>query len=401
MSDSAAITAIAQQIDGTRLRDARRARLRDAMSATGIEALVLLGPANQEYAGVTRPFADAMRVHYEPAVVIVPIDDLPHVWTPFAEGATGLPDDHVHRELPIEYDEGVDALAGALRALVPGARRVGIDELTSPMIEMLPARLPHVELVDAALATGPARLQKTPDEIECLRGAQCINEIAMVDVEAAVRPGVRQNELSALFFRRCFELGTTWSCIDPIWSITPLTRAGGTRTTNGEVGFPLASNDRFLREGDLVLPDTGIVWRGYHSDFGKTWICGVDPTPTPAQRDCYLRWREVIEAAYAAIKPGRTCGDVVRDVIAVEPSYRLEHFYLAHGAGCDSAEPPFLGSELGLDYEDTVELLSGMTFVLEPVIWHDGVGGYRSEEVVAVTDGGYERLSTYGYSPFE
>ena len=42
-----------------------------------------------------------------------------------------------------------------------------------------------------------------------------------------------------------------------------------------------------------------------------------------------------------------------------------------------------------------------MTFVLEPVIWNDGVGGYRSEEVVVVTDAGCERLSTYGYSPFE
>jgi Xaa-Pro aminopeptidase len=39
-------------------------------------------------------------------------------------------------------------------------------------------------------------------------------------------------------------------------------------------------------------------------------------------------------------------------------------------------------------------------FVLEPVIWQDGVGGYRSEEVVVVTEDGYERLSTYGYTPF-
>jgi Xaa-Pro aminopeptidase len=54
-----------------------------------------------------------------------------------------------------------------------------------------------------------------------------------------------------------------------------------------------------------VLPDTGLVWNGYHSDFGKTWICSVDPRPSPALQDCYRRWCDVIATAYAAIKPER------------------------------------------------------------------------------------------------
>ena len=43
--------------------------------------------------------------------------------------------------------------------------------------------------------------------------------------EAALRPGVRQNELSAIFLRGVFEQGATSSIIDPIWSITPLSVA--------------------------------------------------------------------------------------------------------------------------------------------------------------------------------
>ena len=371
------------------------------MRAAGVDAVVLLGPSNQQYVGITRAFADAARVHHETVSVLFGADGALHVWTPFPEGVTDVDPGHVHRELPLEYEEGVDALLRAVREIVPGAKRIGFDELTSPMLAQLSFLLPDVEIVDAGVATGPARLCKTRDEIECMRHAQHINELAMYDVEAALRPGVRQNELSAILFQRAFELGITWSCIDPIWNITPPARALGTRTTNGDVGFPLASNDRFIREGDLVLPDTGLVWNGYHSDFGKTWICSVDPKPSPALRDCYRRWCDVIATAYAAIKPGRSCGDIARDVMTVEPEFRLQQFYLAHGAGCDSAEPPFIGSELGFEYEDTVELVPGMTFVLEPVIWADGVGGYRSEEVVAVTDDGYERLSTYGYTPFE
>ena len=31
---------------------------------------------------------------------------------------------------------------------------------------------------------------------------------------------------------------------------------------------------------------------------------------------------------------------------------------------------------------------SGMVLVLEPVVWEDGTGGYRSEEIVVITEDG-------------
>jgi Xaa-Pro dipeptidase len=390
-------------IDFPRMRRARRARLREAMAAQGFDAVVLLGPSNQEYAGVGQPCADAMRMHYESVVVIVDASgDAPHVWTPFPEGVPDdVPPDQVHGPIAVEFAEGTEALARAISETVPGARRIGIDELSGPMIQGLARVCPAIEWADATQATGAARIIKTADEVACMRRAQRINEVAMYDVEAALRPGVRQNELSGIFLRRCFEQGATSSIIDPIWNITPLSVAAGTLTANGDVGFPLASSDRFLREGDLILCDTGITWRGYHSDFGKTWICAVDPTPSPELRECYERWCEVIEAVYATIKPGATCGDLDRAAAGVEPKFALKQFYLGHGAGCDSAEAPFIGSDLGLAFDDTVELAAGMVFVLEPVVWRDGFGGYRSEEIVHVTDGGFELLTTYGYTPFE
>ncbi len=96
-----------------------------------------------------------------------------------------------------------------------------------------------------------------------------------------------------------------------------------------------------------------------------------------------------MDAVYGVIKPGATCGDLVRAAGSVEAKHSLRHFYLGHGAGCDSSEAPFIGSDLGgIEFDDTVELAEGMVFVLEPVIWRDGVGGYRSEEIkVVVTDG--------------
>jgi Xaa-Pro aminopeptidase len=39
-------------------------------------------------------------------------------------------------------------------------------------------------------------------------------------------------------------------------------------------------------------------------------------------------------------------------------------------------------------------------FVLEPIAWTDGTGGYRAEEIVAVTDNGYQLLSDFHYEPY-
>jgi Xaa-Pro aminopeptidase len=46
-------------------------------------------------------------------------------------------------------------------------------------------------------------------------------------------------------------------------------------------------------------------------------------------------------------------------------------------------------------------MAAGMVLVLEPVIWEDGVGGYRAEEIVAMTEDGWCHLGGgHPYAPF-
>ena len=107
-------------------------------------------------------------------------------------------------------------------------------------------------------------------------------------------PGVRQNELSAIFLRGVFEQGASSSIIDPIWSITPLSVARARYTANGDVGFPLASNDRFLREGDLILCDTG-----HH----------VDGVPLRLRQDLDLQRRPEADGGAARVLSALVRGD--------------------------------------------------------------------------------------------
>ena len=122
-----------------------------------------------------------------------------------------------------------------------------------------------------------AKLTKTPDEVACIRNAQLLNELAMVDALELLRPGVRQIDLSAVFLRRVFELGASANAIDPIWQVMAPTLRTGPWTLHGDLAYPTVTTDRFLRDGDIIWVDAGITWQGYASDYGRTWITGSRP----------------------------------------------------------------------------------------------------------------------------
>ena len=111
-----------------------------------------------------------------------------------------------------------------------------------------------------------------------------------------------------------------------------------------------------------------------------------------------------MDASLAAIGPGATLAEVGRAATEVARGAVpwLPHFYLAHGLGVESAEMPMVGTDLGEGFDEQFVLEAGMVLVLEPVVWEDGVGGYRAEEVVAITDSGWRPLGGWpGYLPFE
>ncbi len=395
-------------LDLPRMRRERYARLLAEMERRGVGAALLIIPSNVAYAaGARTAMADGDRANYERSVVIaVKGQPAPHLFTAYPEGAPPeLPADHLHPALYPDLEDGVRMLANSLREIAGTKLNDGlaIDDYTAAMHSGLPQLLGRLRIVDAAPMLHAVRLFKTADEIECIRRAQRINELAMYDVQAAARPGVRQNELMGLFLRRIFELGATANIVDPIWQpMTPYLK-WGPHTVNGDIGFPLTSTDRILRDGDVLWVDTGIVYQGYASDFGSTWLVSHRPKPSPRQRDQFARWRDVRDEVLESIKPGATGRTLTRAATAAaggRPPW-MRHLYLIHGIGADSAEMPLIGSNLGEEFDESIVLGPGMVMVMEPAIWDDGYAGYRAEVIVAVTENGYRELTDYSYFPYE
>lgn len=391
--------------DLARLRAERRAKLVRGLADRDAGAVVLLGSTNVRWATGARVVgADQGRSARRRNVAVLFADDAqPHLFTHHPDGVSAdHAADHVHAGLDLETDAGAAALVAFVADRVRADDRVLLDEWTMSMRAAWTARLPGVTVDDAAInLMGPLKLVKTGDELACIRAAQHLNEQAMADVYTALAPGVRQCDLSGLLLRRAFELGAHQNTVDPIWEVMPESVATGPRSVTGDLIFPTVTTDRALERGDVIWVDTGITLNGYDSDFGRTWTIGTEPTP--AQRDQFRRWKDVIDAVLAITEPGVTGADLTRAARAAYGPERtpwLSHLYLAHGIGVDSAEAPFIGTDLGPAVDESIVLAPGMVFVLEPIAWADGTGGYRGEEIVAVTETGYQLLSDFHYEPY-
>ncbi len=396
---------IPDEPDLTRMRREISVRLHAAMADQGVDALVLLGNSNVMYAtGISWPLADAGLSHIErPVAIVLADDEYPHLFLPFREGAVDeaeLPEDHLNGPIYLEFDEGVDQFAGILAGLVPAGATIGVDELTGSM-RRAGTRLFPKPPVDAAPVVGAAKLVKTIDQIACLRRATQITEQAVSEVQKSLAPGVRQIDLSAEFVRRTFELGATTNMFDSIWQVMPASKAEGTWTTTGDLALPLLTTEREVARGDVLWTDVSIAYHGYCSDHGRTWIVGQDPTPRQQQQ--FDTWRRIVDAVLSVTRAGASCGDLGRAATEAAGGEKpwLPHFYLGHGIGTSAAEMPMIGTDLGQQWDDSFVFPAGMLLVFEPVVWEDGTGGYRGEEIVVVTEDGWMPLTSYPYDPFE
>jgi len=375
------------------------------MREQGLDVLVLLGNTNVAYAtGAIWPLADSGRANFEQPVAVVLLDDeWPHLFSPVREGDRlhmELPSDHIHGPVYLDFDEGVELFASQLAGLVLANAVIAIDEWTNALRRERSLLFAPAAPLDGGRVISRAKAIKTPDELSCMREGLRITERAAAEVQARLAPGVRQTDLTATFLRTIFDAGADANILDPIWQVMPSRIADGPWTTTGDLACPLLSTERELAEGDVLWVDTGISYAGFHSDFGRTWIVGREPDAR--QRAQFERWRAIMDAVLDVTRAGATAAELTAAATNAAGGIKpwMPHFYLGHGLGIDSAEMPYVGSDIGEAFDAALVLAAGMVLVLEPIVWEDGAAGYRSEEVLLITEDGWEPMTDYPYDPF-
>jgi Xaa-Pro dipeptidase len=256
--------------------------------------------------------------------------------------------------------------------------RIGIDVMTPTIHEAMQAALPNAAIVDGYPTLLNAKMIKTTDEISCLKIATAITEAGHQAALDIMKPGVRECELLAVAWQKMTALGSEWTqCANIV--------ASGPNTAP----YRRLTSDRIIRRGDLVIMDIGGCYNGYWGDMTRTWICG-DVGPTDRQVELHQKAYDALFDACAAAKPGNTNVDVF-----LAAGDAILGNSLGHGAGLAPWEPPFFSAQSA---EDPIEMKPGMVMNLEPYAGEPGIGGFRVENNLVVTEDGPDIYTTF---PFE
>ncbi|WP_435335724.1 M24 family metallopeptidase [Haloarchaeobius sp. TZWWS8] len=250
---------------------------------------------------------------------------------------------------------------------------------------------------------GDIRAVKTEEEIDHVREAQRANEQAMARAEELIREAdVRDGVL----YRPEADEPLTSEFVKQEIEITLLRHDCSLDTTIVASGENAADpHDRGsgpIREGEFVIVD--IFPRNkasrYHSDMTRTFLKGE---PSETQQEWFDVTDEARKAALDAVEPGATGEEVNQAVVDVydeagyptvftDPTTETGFIHsTGHGVGLDVHEGPSISS-------NGDELEAGNVITIEPGLYDPKIGGVRIEDIVVVTEDGYENLTDYPIS---
>ncbi|GAA6733431.1 Xaa-Pro peptidase family protein [Thermus oshimai] len=342
--------------------------LRELLERLGLDALYITKPQNVRYlSGFPHP-EDAEVLLTEEGAFLLTDPRYPE-----AERESRLPAKVLKREEKAALLSGLRGRVGFEAAHLPYARLMALREMAP------------VEWVPTEGAIEALRLKKAPEEVEAIRRAQALAERAFHHALTLLKPGVRERDVALEIEYFLKKEGAEGAAFPPIV-------ASGVRGALPHAG----ASEKALEGGELVTLDLGARVAGYASDMTRTVALGEVDGPL---KEAFFAVLEALESALELIKPGVEAKAVdarAREVLKARGLDRYFVHSLGHGVGLEVHEAPALspysgqgpGPHLGLVLEP------GMVVTVEPGVYLPGVGGVRIEELVLVTEGGIELLST-------
>lgn len=278
------------------------------------------------------------------------------------------------------------------------------------------------------------RVLKTDWELDQLREACRVNDLAYLEVMRSIKPGMYEYEMKAIFNKVQIENGLMQDAYNGIF-------ASG---VNASILHYVVNNSK-IKDGDLFLMDSGFECNGYASDYTRTFP--ANSKYTGIQKGIYNSVLAGMNKVLNSIKPGVKMEDL--HLLAARTMMEgLKDMGVVKGNVDDMMEenifalffPHGLGHFLGLDTHDVGgypkgvdrierpgikflrarrELLPGMVVTIEPGIYFVpavlepaiadpeknqflntekvesllGFGGVRIEDDIIVTEDGMENMT--------
>lgn len=201
---------------------------------------------------------------------------------------------------------------------------------------------------------------KSRKEIEYMRKSGRLLAIVHDELGKAIKPGISTKDIDKLGEKIIRSFG----CIPSFLNYQGYP-ASICISVNEEVVHGIPSENRILKEGDIVSLDAGLIYNGYHSDAARTY--GVGNISKEAQqlidvtKQCFF---EGIKYAYEGNHLNDICTAI--DKYARANGCGIVKELVGHGIGTELHEAPQIPN-----YRMNrrgIRLQSGMTLAIEPMI---------------------------------
>lgn len=243
---------------------------------------------------------------------------------------------------------------------------------------------------------------KSEREIELMREAGNILAIVHEELEKYVKPGISTLDID----KKAVEIIKSYGCIPSFLNYNGFP-ASICVSINDQVVHGIPNKNTFLRDGDIVSLDAGVIYKGYQSDAARTWAIGE------ISEEAAKLIEVTRQSFFEGIKYAKA-GNHLYEISAAIQDY-VESFgfsvvrdLVGHGIGKNLHEEPqipnFRQKRRGIRLE------AGMTLAIEPMInigrydvyWEDddwtvvtedGSLSAHYENTILITEGEPEILS--------
>lgn len=255
------------------------------------------------------------------------------------------------------------------KSLIEG-NKIGIESDISYGQYRMISQIAGDSLIDITPSVEMLRSIKTAFEIDCIKKAQIVTELAYGEALKIIKEGISEVELAAyieyIMKKNCCQIAFE--------SIV----AFGDHTA-----CPHAHADqRRLKNGDFVTMDIGAKYDGYCSDMTRTVGYGQLSTKQVEIYNHVLNAQNLAIAKLKAGMTGREGDSIARDYFKDNGLEKYFTHSLGHGVGINIHEG------VGLTPREERILQPNMIVTVEPGLYIDGEFGVRIEDMAQITQDG-------------
>ena len=283
--------------------------------------------------------------------------------------------------LEMNHENPYDQLIN--RAIVDfGIQTLGYEEeyLTVAELQFYEKTL-HAKLIPYNAPIHQFRVAKEEWELELMKKAQDITDLAFSEVLSRIKVGMTEKQLQAELIYCLLKNGADGPSFRPIVVSGP--------KTSLPHGVP---GDRVIQEGDFITMDFGALYKGYCADMTRTVAVGYATEEMKKVYDTVLQAQLAGIAAAKAGVLGKTVDNTARKVIEDAGYGKYFGHGFGHSVGLEIHEKPNCGR-----FSEEV-MVENAVASAEPGIYIPGKFGVRIDDVLIYQPESSENITLSPYN---